>query len=434
MSFQLFTNIGAVGTVRSAASMDTAIFFETSPGGSVGPTGVHFNSTVIEPINKPLGVQVIDAPTRMYNSAATKQKVFATFPFTGAINPNELVYLLASTRGRVTPTTPSHSGRYTINLNGGVNPFTLNLNGMGATANIAAAASANAVRDAMIAKFGRGCARVTQEDVGVFIVDLQGEYALGSGLTMATTNVGAVCITTPTGGAGVYRYTYDLGTIDVANILTMRLLQGPFNIPLQARRSDRAGFSGVGMEIGLQGATVSGNGYSLPPQRDFTIDASAITDIPQVNAVPDQWNYYYGSTKTGATGPAQLCNGTRMAFNLDGLVQPYMVIGCNHPSMKGVTAAKPSTSFEMTVLQDADADTMLSVIEQGESQYAIAEYLGPDIAPGIPYRIVVMMPHIIESADNGTEGNNASYQLSGQVATKDTLTPKIVIDCGIPSV
>ena len=174
-----FTRIGNEVTPRSAAQMDTVLFLESSPNGSVGATGIHTNSTNFGMFKTPLGVQVIENARKLYDSATTKQKVTSEGTFDGTLNPNELVYLLSSLRGKVTPTVPTHIGLFVLNLRGGTGNFQLTLTGFSNTANIVHTADQDVIEEAMIAAFGRGCATVIQEDTGVFQIRLQGEYALG---------------------------------------------------------------------------------------------------------------------------------------------------------------------------------------------------------------------------------------------------------------
>ena len=428
-----FTRIGNEVTPRSAAQMDTVLFLESSPNGSVGATGIHTNSTNFGMFKTPLGVQVIENARKLYDSATTKQKVTSEGTFDGTLNPNELVYLLSSLRGKVTPTVPTHIGLFVLNLRGGTGNFQLTLTGFSNTANIVHTADQDVIEDAMIAAFGRGCATVIQEDTGVFQIRLQGEYALG-GVLGVTGIAGATCQGINPTGTGMYRYTFDLGSVDMANLLTFRAFQGPFDIALASKRFSRTHVSSLGFEISVDQAIINNGAIlALPQELDQTILSSSIVDIALVNANPENWNFYYGSEKSGALGPAMMCNGFSCGFSFDGLIAPYRVVGCNTNSMKGVIATKPSTNFSLSVAQDSDSDAILNVVESGASMYSVLEWLGPEIAPGVPYRIVAMLPHIIEDYDPGEEQSLATYSMTGRIAVKNTLTPKIVIDCPIPA-
>lgn len=432
LSTGLFTTIGTNGVVRSAAQMDSAVFLETSPNGPIGATGLHFNSINIEMFNDPLGVKIVANKRKVYNSSASRIKTMATTSFSGVINPNEWVYLMSAARGRVTATTPTHVGKYVLTILA-VGNYQIT-NGTLTTAAIASTATQTAIEAELISTFGRGFGEVVQETPTQFSVIMWGEYAVRNSLTLVAAGVALLVATINPTGLGVFRHEFDLSNVDLANLQTMRIYQGPFDIAGAGKRYNYAGVSGFGMDVGVDDVTCKGNMYSFPGLLNQTILSSILTDIPTVSANALEWNFFLGTAKSGASGPVMLCDSTMFSFNIENLLEPYRVIGCNTRSFKGLAVGKANTAFELTLVQDADADALREVAETSTIMYFVAEWQGQDIIAGAPHRVLVMLPVILTTFDNSEEGAVATYKLSGEIASTATLTPRIIVDCAIPTV
>lgn len=431
LSTSLFTTIGNNPTVRSAAQMDSAVFMETSPNGPIPATGLHFNSINIDMFNDPLGVKIQANKRKVYNSAASQIKTMATTSFDGVINPNEWVYLLASARGKVIPSNPTHVGKYVLTIAAAGNYQITD--GTLITAAIASTATQTAIEDALILTFGRGVGEVVQETPTQFSINLWGEYAVRKSLSLVAAGVAVLVQTINPSALGIFRTEYDLANIDLANLATMRIYQGAFDIPANAKRYNYAGVSGFGMDIGVDDVMAKGTMYAFPGLTNFTILSSLLTDIPTVVASAKEWNFYLGTAKDGASGPVMLCNGTKASFDINGLLEPYRVIGCKTRSFKGLAVGKANTSIALTLIQDSDADALRDVATTGTIMYFVAEWVGQDIISGVPYRILILLPAIFTDFDQGEDGAVATYELKGEIASTAGMKPTIIIDSAIPA-
>jgi hypothetical protein len=292
----------------------------------------------------------------------------------------------------------------------------------------------------MIAAFGRGCGAVEAQMTGVFLIKLWGEYAITSTLT---SSAGICRPFVNMAGTTVRRHKFNLGNINVGNIRSFRAYQGELDAPLAGKRYNGIRANSISMNITTAEANMSVGFFGQTAETGQTILSSLIADITQVNAnvtgpgEDEEWNFYYGSNRSGAFGPMRLCDAFSGGFTNESLLSPYDTIGCGSKSYRNATPNAPSTSVEVSFAQNTEGDVLLEGVRNGENKIAVFEWKGGEVATNVPYRIVVVMPHIVTGYQQGTAGqdnNVATYDITGGVTSKASAQPVIYIDCIVPAV
>lgn len=404
-------SLGAFNMPERAEVLEVAqLGMETTPGTLVAAT-VRPMCIEIEP-DIVTNIKHHRVAGNKLNTNSSKAKETATWKVTGYAAYDDLLYLFSSILQKVTPTTPTNNGIWTLNAGSGT--FTLTY-GAQTTTTIAISASAAVVQAALeaLSTIGAGSVAVTGTYPN-YIVTFKGAQSTGTALTGAGTGL----TVTSTAATNARRWTMIITPSAYDTQQTFTLEKGQLGIASYGQQFAYAILTALSGRVNKDEYSISGSGIARPPVDTFTMTTGGVTDLTPRPVDPDDISIFMGSALTGVGAPALLTRLADFEWGISGRNSGFMTVDASQPSWAAHVEAVPQITVGTTIEHDAAGQVVYAAVRANTKQFIVVEAKGENIEgsgnTAYPYRVKITMASKFDQPDRSIVDDVVCMKYNGE--------------------